>query len=93
MSENRLVEGEPGSDVTTAVQARFGDAVPAILNTGDSDPNMVRSMAGRGIVVLHKPLELEILQKCIENLACQASELRLRAIAAYLLLAVEAKSE
>jgi hypothetical protein len=54
------------------VRERLGDAVPAILITGDTDPNLVRSMTERGFIVLHKPLELETLQKCIEDLTCQA---------------------
>ena len=72
VSDYRLPHGETGFDVITAVRERLGDAVPAILITGDTDPNLVRSMTERGIIVLHKPLELETLQKCVEDLTGQA---------------------
>ena len=73
MSDYRLTHGETGFDVITAVRERLGDAVPAILITGDTDPNLVRSMTERGIIVLHKPLEFETLQKCVEDLTRQAA--------------------
>ena len=34
-----------GIEVIQAVRARFGDELPAILITGDTDPNLLRSMA------------------------------------------------
>ncbi len=42
--------------------------MPAILMTGDTDPAVIRSMADRGVVVLHKPVDLEMLQRCIDGL-------------------------
>jgi FixJ family two-component response regulator len=47
----------------------LGVEVPAILVTGDTDPKLVRSMADRGIVVLHKPVDMEDLAACLEYLA------------------------
>lgn len=72
VSDYRLTQGETGFDVIKALRARFGDELPAILITGDTDPNLLRSMTERGIIVLHKPLDLETLQKCIVDLTCQA---------------------
>lgn len=72
VSDYRLAQGETGFDVITAVRTQSGTELPAILITGDTDPNVVRSMTERGIVVLHKPLDLETLQKCVEDLTCQA---------------------
>jgi signal transduction histidine kinase len=68
VSDYRLAQGETGFDVITAVQARFGSTLPAILITGDTDPTLMRSLSERGIVVLHKPLELETLRATIEDL-------------------------
>ena len=68
LSDYRLAQGETGFDVITAVRASFGSAIPALLITGDTDPALLRSMTERGILVLHKPLELETLQAALENL-------------------------
>ncbi|HRQ59760.1 MAG TPA: hypothetical protein PLN31_20290 [Azoarcus taiwanensis] len=46
----------------------MGAEIPAIIITGDTDPKLMRSMADRGISVLHKPLELDTLQAYVEDL-------------------------
>ena len=68
VSDYRLTKGETGYDVITAVRARYGAEMPAFLITGDTDPKLLRRMTDRGIVVLHKPLDLEALQACLEDL-------------------------
>jgi PAS domain S-box-containing protein len=70
VSDYRLAEGETGFDVITAARAAMGADLPAMLITGDTDPKLIRSMADRGIVVLHKPLDLETLQAYLEDLTC-----------------------
>lgn len=70
-SDFRLAEGETGYDVIATVRARYGAELPAILITGDTDPSLLSSMTDRGIVVLHKPVELETLQAYLEDLAYQ----------------------
>ena len=66
VSDYRLAYGETGFDVITAVRRASGSELPAIVITGDTDPTLLRSMAERGILVLHKPLDLNMLQDCIE---------------------------
>jgi hypothetical protein len=44
------------------------------LITGDTDPKLLRSLTERGIIVLHKPLELETLQTCFEDLTDQPAQ-------------------
>ena len=73
VSDYRLAEGETGFDVITAVQARFGSALPALLITGDTAPELLRCMTERGILVLHKPVTLDDLQACLEDLTRQAT--------------------
>jgi PAS domain S-box-containing protein len=73
VSDYRLAGGATGFDVISAVRARLGAEIPAILITGDTDPNLLRSMTDRGIVVLHKPVDLETLQAALEDLSCLAS--------------------
>lgn len=68
ISDYRLARGETGFDVITALRRRFGAELPAILITGDTAPTLIRSMTDRGITVLHKPIELEALQACLEIL-------------------------
>jgi PAS domain S-box-containing protein len=65
ISDYRLAKGETGFEVITSVRAAFGRAVPAVLVTGDTDPELTRSMAARGIVVRHKPLEIDASQNWI----------------------------
>lgn len=67
ISDYRLADGQTGFDVIAATRKSFGDTLPAFLITGDSDPKLMRSMADRGIVVQHKPLEIDALQMCIEQ--------------------------
>lgn len=71
VSDYRLQEEATGIEVIQAVRARFGDELPAILITGDTDPNLLRSMADRGMVVLHKPVDMETLQAHIEDMTCR----------------------
>lgn len=70
ISDYRLTGGTDGYRVIAAVRARRGKDLPAILITGDTDPNLLRSMSERGIVVLNKPVDLETLQAYIEDMTC-----------------------
>jgi|GEM_PF-2226230 len=72
VSDYRLAQGETGFDVITAVQSRFGSVLPALLITGDTAPELLRSMTDRGILVLHKPVALDDLQAYLEDLTWQA---------------------
>lgn len=69
VSDYRLAEGETGFDAIALVRTELGKSIPAILITGDTDPKLMRSMANRGIVVLHKPVEMETLIAYLEDLA------------------------
>ncbi|PKO94432.1 MAG: hypothetical protein CVU16_02845 [Betaproteobacteria bacterium HGW-Betaproteobacteria-10] len=69
ISDFRLENGETGFDVIKNARAYFGDELPALLITGDTDPVLIRSMADRGIVVQHKPLNIDTLQACIAEIA------------------------
>jgi PAS domain S-box-containing protein len=62
VSDYRLAGGETGFHVITALRAAFGCELPAFIVTGDTDPRLMSSMATQGVMVLHKPLELEALQ-------------------------------
>lgn len=67
VTDYRLPHGETGFDVIVAVRAQFRE-LPAILVTGDTNPRLVREMAERGLVVLHKPVDLETLLAYLEDM-------------------------
>jgi CheY-like chemotaxis protein len=72
VSDYRLTDGETGFDVISSVRARLGDEFPAILITGDTDPQLLRSMTSRSIIVMHKPLDLGVLQECLKSVSGRA---------------------
>ncbi|HEX6735213.1 MAG TPA: ATP-binding protein, partial [Azonexus sp.] len=74
ISDYRLAARESGFDVIQAARAQFGESLPALLITGDTDPALVRSMADRGIPVCYKPLQVSALLAFIS----EATERRAR---------------
>jgi CheY-like chemotaxis protein len=61
----RLREGETGVSVVAAVRHEFNADIPAILITGDTDPDQIRAIAATGLAVLHKPLREDELSDAI----------------------------
>lgn len=74
MTDYRLAHGENGLDVVEAVKSRLGAKFPMILVTGDTDPALLRDMADHGVVIFHKPLNLNALQACFQELTTEESE-------------------
>ncbi|MGE5384575.1 MAG: PAS domain-containing protein [Betaproteobacteria bacterium] len=68
ISDHRLLGGETGFDVITRLRQTFGAGLPAIIITGDTDPELIRSMVNRGVVVHHKPVEFDVLQASMAEL-------------------------
>lgn len=68
ISDYRLAGEEDGFDVIRAVRSVFGCDLPAFIITGDTDPAVVRRMSDHGISVLHKPLDLAVLQDRVDAL-------------------------
>jgi two-component system, sensor histidine kinase len=68
ISDYRLSGGEDGYGVIDSLRKCFGDTLPAILITGDTDPAIIRRMAEYQISVQHKPLDLPALQAKIAEL-------------------------
>ncbi len=63
----RLGGGETGFDVITSARQAFGGDLPAVIITGDTDPDLMRRMVEMGIIIQHKPMEFEDLQARIEE--------------------------
>lgn len=66
VSDYRL-GSQTGFDVISAGRAAFGAGLPGVILTGDIDPKLMRSMARQGMVILHKPVEIDALLAHIEK--------------------------
>ena len=76
ISDFRLGGGQTGFDVIAATRDCFGERLPALLITGDTDPVLMRSMADRGIMVQHKPVDLDALEACVAVLTNRRQQTR-----------------
>jgi CheY-like chemotaxis protein len=65
VSDHRLSDGHTGFDAIKAARSQWGADLPAIILTGDTDPNLIRSMSSHDIPVLYKPIRADILQAAI----------------------------
>jgi CheY-like chemotaxis protein len=69
----RLQNDETGLDVADAIRARFGQALPLALLTGELDPAVFKAARRRGIVVLHKPLRPIRLRAVLSAAAAESA--------------------
>jgi DNA-binding NtrC family response regulator len=67
ISDYRLLAGETGFQVAQSVGAAFDNALPAIITTGDTNPNLMREIARHGIVIHYKPLQMEKLLSTVNE--------------------------
>jgi signal transduction histidine kinase len=56
ISDYRLRGNRTGVEAISALRARFGDDLPALLITGDTAPERLREAQASGIPLLHKPV-------------------------------------
>jgi CheY-like chemotaxis protein len=68
----RLRDGETGITATAAIRNEFNTDIPALLITGDTNPEEIRAIAASGLAVLHKPLREEELHDAMCALRAQA---------------------
>jgi CheY-like chemotaxis protein len=61
----RLRDDENGVAVVTALRNEFNADIPALLITGDTNPEQIRTIAASGLAVLHKPLREDELHDAI----------------------------
>ncbi len=64
VSDYRLRNRETGVELVRAMRERHGD-LPAILITGDTDPDRQREAVSLGFVYLHKPVLEATLRRSI----------------------------
>jgi CheY-like chemotaxis protein len=61
----RLRDDENGIGVVEALRNEFNADIPAVLITGDTDPNQIRTINASGLAALHKPLREDELHEAI----------------------------
>lgn len=61
----RLRGGDKGTDVIARLRHDLGTALPALLITGDTDPERLREAAASQLHFLHKPVAPDLLQEAI----------------------------
>jgi signal transduction histidine kinase len=68
LSDWRLRGHENGVEAVRAVRAVAGEATPAVLITGDTSPDLLKTAHENGLVVLHKPLQPRHLVRLVKHL-------------------------
>ena len=71
----RLRGQETGIGVVAALRDEFNAEIPALLLTGETDPDQIRTIAASGLAVLHKPLREDELGAAISALCMPHAEL------------------
>lgn len=76
LTDFRLREHETGIAVIDRLHEEYADdSIPAILMTGDTDPQRLAEAAARGWPLLHKPVDAAHLRQVIrETLAARAAQ-------------------
>ncbi len=69
ISDYRLREQRTGVEAIAALRAQQGEALPALLVTGDTAPERLREATASGIPLLHKPVSpSQLYRKLVELL-------------------------
>jgi signal transduction histidine kinase/ActR/RegA family two-component response regulator len=64
----RLRANENGIDIVHAVRRAVGMETPALLVTGETSPDQLRTLHESGLPVLHKPLQEKSFRQALERL-------------------------
>ena len=71
ITDYRLTYGVTGLTVIKTLRAKFGQHLPALIISGDTDPKLLRSIREQGFFLLHKPLKPTHLNKVMRQLTEQ----------------------
>lgn len=70
VADYRLADGTSGVQAIAAIRERLGARVPAIIITGDIEPQRIADTDASGCVLLHKPVEpatlLKFIAECVD---------------------------
>ena len=75
IADLRLRGGETGLDAVVALNENLGQSVPAVIVTGDTDPDRIKQATASGNQILHKPVEPEELRLALLRAVNQSSPL------------------
>lgn len=64
----RLRQNETGVMVVNAVSEACGSTIPAIIVTGDTDPQQIKAIKAHGYPLFHKPIHADRLRQAIADL-------------------------
>jgi signal transduction histidine kinase len=67
VADLRLREDETGIDAVGALRARLGDAIPAVLISGDTAPEQLRKVSAAGLTMMHKPVKAVRLRALLNH--------------------------
>lgn len=65
IADYRLRRGRTGAEAITALRARYGEHLPALLLSGDTEPARLAEAAASGLPLLHKPATGEALSRAL----------------------------
>lgn len=65
ISDYRLKEDLTGLEAIRQLQKKFSEPIPSLLVSGDTDPELLRSIHQQNFYMLHKPLKSAQLRKVI----------------------------
>ena len=68
ISDYRLADNKTGLDLILKARQVFGEDLPAILITGDTDPKLIKLFAKHKIKVCYKPLKIDVLNNLISEI-------------------------
>lgn len=67
ISDFRLADNKTGLDLILKARTQFGEDLPAILITGDTDPKLIKIFTKHKIKVCYKPLKMDVLNTMISE--------------------------
>jgi signal transduction histidine kinase/CheY-like chemotaxis protein len=70
IADYRLREHQTGSDAIRCIQERWGATIPALIVTGDTAPERLRSAMQSGFAFIHKPVPPSRLRAFLRNANC-----------------------
>jgi signal transduction histidine kinase/CheY-like chemotaxis protein len=68
ISDYRLQEGDNGIEAVTQLRVALGQALPAFLMSGDTDPELIAQAQVQGLTLLHKPVRPAKLRSLLRRL-------------------------
>jgi len=74
VADYRLKDRETGVMVIDRLRQHYGEALNAVILTGETGPDRLKELAERGIEVLHKPVPVDRLEKKVNGFCAEAHD-------------------